>query len=200
MDGIIKQAVKAFEIPEIATLAMLMFVVALKLAKKYFDSRIEERTSRIRYVVEELKTLNMANAYLVEQVFSERYKILLNFKEIKYFLRTSRPSLNLYLFQKSANYFCFNNTGSRLFLHSNTTPKILRIKGFIFGIGYYLFAILAMSFLQALPDLHISNLKGFISFYFVGVALLFVTFMCVHAQMKTEYARRLIISIQCDNS
>ena len=156
MEGLIKYAEKAFEIPSIAVMAMLAFLAVLKMAKRYFNSKVEERSSKIRYVVDEMKTLDMNKAYLVEQIFSERYKVLLNYKEILYFLRTSRPSLNLYLYQSSSEYFTFNNTGYKLSLHSNRTADSLRRKGIFLGFGYYVFAVLALSFAQAMPGIDLS--------------------------------------------
>ena len=64
MEGLIKYAEKAFEIPSIAVMAMLAFLAVLKMAKRYFDSKVEERSSKIRIVVDEMKTLDMNKAYL----------------------------------------------------------------------------------------------------------------------------------------
>ncbi|WP_415881788.1 hypothetical protein [Neptuniibacter sp. QD34_54] len=200
MEGLIKYAEKAFEIPSIAIMAMLAFLAVLKMAKRYFDSKVEERSSRVRFIVEEMKNLDMSNAYLVEQVFSERYKVLLNYKEILYFLRTSRPSLNLYLYQSTSVYFLFNNTGFKLSLDSKRTPDYLRRKGLLLGFGYYVFSVPAMIFAQAMPELYIKNISGFVLFYFVIIFLSFLAVMCVHAQLKTENARKLISSIEHDNS
>jgi len=200
MESLIKYAEKAFQIPEISIFAMLFFLFAIKIAKKYFDSKVEEVSSKKRFIVEELKSIDKSNAYLVEQIFSERYGYLMNYKEIMYFLRTSRPSFNMHLYQSAAPYFIFNKTGSQLKLHSKRTYSSLRNKGRLFIVGYYVFAMLGLSILQIVPELKVASTTSFLTSLFFVIGLLFFAAMCASAQLKTEKARELLISIECDNS
>ncbi|AEY01507.1 hypothetical protein GU3_08755 [Oceanimonas sp. GK1] len=200
MESLIKYAENVFQIPQVSIFSMLLFLFSIKVAKKYFDSKIEEVSSKKRFVVEELKTLDKSNAYLVEQVFSERYGYLMNYKEIVYFLRTSRPSLNIHLYQSAAPYFVFNKTDSQLKLHSKNTVRALRLKGFFFMIGYYAFSMLGLSLLNIIHELKSGNDSSFLTSLFLIVSLLFFSAMCATAQIKTEQARKLLISIEFDKS
>lgn len=200
MESLIKYAEKAFQIPEISIFAMLFFLFAIKITKKYFDSKAEEVSSKKRFIVEELKSIDKSNAYLVEQIFSERYGYIMNYKEIMYFLRTSRPSLNMHLYQSAAPYFIFNKTGSHLQLHSKRTFSSLKIRGRLFLVGYYFFATLGLSLLQIVPELKVTSTTSFLTSLFFVIGFLFFAAMCTSAQLKTEKARELLISIKYDNS
>jgi len=133
MESLIKYAEKAFEIPSVVIMTMLAFLFVLKVSKRYFDSKLEDRSSRIRYTIEELKNTDQSNAYLMEQIFSERYKLVINYKEIMYFLRSSRPSLNMQLYQSCSSYFLFSSNGYKLQLSPSRSKFWLRTKGLILG-------------------------------------------------------------------
>lgn len=200
MEDLLKYAEKALNIPPMATMAILTFLFAIRKAKKFFDSKIEERSSKIRYVIEELKNMDKNKVYPVEQIFAERYKILMNYKEIMYFLNTSMPSLNINLYQSAPNYFTFTVVESTLTLTCTRSQRNLKYLGTIYGTGYYFFAYIAFYLVSDLPKLYISSLKIFATFYYVVVAALFFAAICVNAQIATENAIKLKTNIENESS
>ncbi len=198
LKDLLKYAEQVLGISPIATMAILTFLFAIRKAKKFFDSKIEERSSKIRYVIDELKNIDRNNVYQVEQIFAERYKILMNYKEIMYFLNTSTPSLNINLYQSAPNYFTFTMVESTLTLTSKRSQRNLEYLGYIYGAGYYLFAYLAFYLVGNLPKLYISSLKSFATLYYVVVTALFFAAICVNAQIATGTAIKLKTNIESE--
>ena len=198
MESLIEYVVNTLEMPRFTGLVLLLFIFSIKISKRYFDQTIKEKDSKIRQFIDELKIIDITNTFLVEQVFIERYQLILNYDQIMYFLKSERPSWNLFLYINSKSYFTFKNSESKIVLHPIKTDKYLRIKGVFLAFGYYVFALSGASLIMLVTRLYIDNLSVFVSLYFMIISLFLFAFICVHSQVKTDNARQLIVSIDCE--
>ena len=89
----IENIIKILEIPEATGLIIVTFAAALKLSKKYFDGLLDEKSKTLKWFTEQIGKIDEIEPYRLEQIFSERYKQVLPYNEIKFFLATDSPTL-----------------------------------------------------------------------------------------------------------
>jgi len=145
-------------LPELVVVFLTCFIVMYKWMHEHKEKKETARRTKIESLGEALMQDKFGNnAYLIEQLFLDRYGALLNFKEIKFFLRQENPS-----------YLIVQYINSRGFLKLNDNATYLVPKVFLSGIGLNLLAGVANITFSAYGVLGIVSLLLSVGIYFQG--------------------------------
>lgn len=96
----------AFFIPKAFVFASICAFIVLRWATEHIQRKELSQRKRIESFNKALINKKVkTNAYVIEQLFLDRYGFLLSYKEIKYFLRQEKPSYLISKYLSAKNFF-----------------------------------------------------------------------------------------------
>lgn len=148
MNEIFRVIGNAHFLPKVVSFLLISFVVLWKWSKDHLERKELSKRKRIENLTQALTDEKVQNnAFVIEQLFQDRYGQLLEYKAIKYFLCQESPSIMINQYLSARHFLKFNET------YTHLVPKYkLRGAGFnwISWIGSILFGICGMGGLVCL--------------------------------------------------
>jgi hypothetical protein len=134
--------INAASLPQILSFMLVSLIIIFKWMREHHERQELAERKRIENLTEALINKPIKNdAYILEQLFQDRYGVLLDYKEIKYFLNQENPSwlINQYI-------------SAKVWLKFNESFRYLVPRGFFYGKRFrfiiwpanFLFSISAM--------------------------------------------------------
>ena len=181
MESLLRFGYDILGMDKIAALVILSFIWIAKVAKNRSDSLRDSKYKKVGEMIAELEKNNQKeHSFIVEQVFQNRFGILVDYPIIKFFLLSNTPSKDLYNYVQGRNYIEFTNNYKKLKLKGKLTSKKLKLRSFIYLISYLLSAFLGLYLIAAMPYVDFKKLTN------LAVYILFITTCLIWAYLSVE--------------
>lgn len=179
-------------VEKIAALVILVFIWIVKVVKNRSDGSREAKYARVGEMIAELEKEDQKDhAFIVEQVFQNRFGILVDYPIIKYFLRSNTPSKDLYKYIQGGKYIEFSENYRQLYLKGRLSPLKLRVRSWIHFISYVAAAFLGLSLVAAVPHAEFEKLANLVVFVLFIVTCIMWAFLSLEEGSKPSAAIHL---------
>ncbi len=165
----------------------------------YFDVSIAVSTPRglVTPVLRDTDTMSLAEIeknnqpryhLVVEQVFQNRFGMLLNYPEIKFLTKTLTPSANIIDYKLGRKYLSFNDDYTNLGFKTGYGFKVLKLVKWLYLAFYFIFAMGAFYLLWSMPELPDKVHSGFAMYILTLTSLLFLAYLCIDESIRPQAA------------
>ncbi|ENM4035466.1 hypothetical protein AB7P64_003227 [Vibrio parahaemolyticus] len=189
MEALIRFGYDVFGMDKVSAISVLLFIMVFKIIKTRIDRYKEQNKGLISEMIAEIEKNNKPRYHLVvEQVFQNRFGMLLNYPEIKFLTKTLTPSANIVDYKLGRKYLSFNDDYTDIEFKRGYGFKVLKLVKWIYIGCYFLFAMGAFYFVWLMPDLPYTAHSG-VAMYFLTVAsLLFLAYLCIDESIRPQAA------------
>ncbi|PSW57244.1 hypothetical protein [Photobacterium leiognathi] len=193
MEALVRFGYDVFGMDKVSAISIILFITVFKIIKTRIDRYKEQNKGLISEMIAEIEKNNQPRYHLVvEQVFQNRFGILLSYPEIKFLTKTHTPSANIVDYKIGRRYLNFNDDYTDIEFKKGYGVNKLKLIKATYIIFYFIFAMVAFYLVWLMPSLPLSVHSG-VAMYFLTVAsLLFLAYLCIDESIRPQAALDLM--------
>ncbi|MDD1828923.1 hypothetical protein LRP52_42900 [Photobacterium sp. ZSDE20] len=189
MEALVRFGYDVFGMDKVYAISVLLFIMVFKIIKTRIDRYKEQNKGLISEMIAEIEKNTKPRYHLVvEQVFQNRFGMLLNYPEIKFLTKTLTPSANIIDYKLGRKYLSFNDDYTSLGFKAGYGFKVLKLVKWLYLAFYFIFAMGAFYLLWSMPELPDKVHSGFAMYILTLTSLLFLAYLCIDESIRPQAA------------
>ncbi|GIU07305.1 MULTISPECIES: hypothetical protein [unclassified Shewanella] len=162
MEALIRFGYGELGTPKMGALVVLLFIFLFKVIKSRIDRGREEKTTRISEMISEIeKNSSPKYHFTVEQIFQNRFGVLIDYPVINFFLKSKTPTSDILSYIKGRRYIEFCDDYKKIRYKEKITTNKLIFKKWLLLAGYFASSFIAVGLIIITPQLPIDNTYSF---------------------------------------
>lgn len=189
MEALIRFGYDVFGMDKISAISVILFITVFKIIKTRIDRYKEQNKGLISEMIAEIEKNNQPRYHLVvEQVFQNRFGILLNYLEIKFLTKTPTPSANIIDYKLGRKYLRFNDDHTDIGFKKGYGSKKLKLVKWLYITFYFVFAMGAFYLVWLIPNLPRTVHSGVAMYLLTVASLFFLAYLCIDESIRPQAA------------
>ncbi|EGQ8132873.1 hypothetical protein C4C99_RS23510 [Vibrio parahaemolyticus] len=189
MEALIRFGYDVFGMDKVSAISIILFITVFKIIKTRIDRYKEQNKGLISEMIAEIEKNNQPRYHLVvEQVFQNRFGILLNYPEIKFLTKTPTPSANIVDYKIGKRYLNFNEDYTDIGFKKGYGVNKLKLVKWVYISFYFIFAMAAFYLVWLMPSLPLNVHSGVAMYFLTVVSLLFLAYLCIDESIRPQAA------------
>jgi hypothetical protein len=189
MEALLRFGYGELGVEKIAAIVILFFIWMVKVVKNRADEHKESKYSRVAELIGELEKKDQFNKELIlEQVFQNRFGILVDYPVIKFFLFSRTPSSDLYKYVQGRKYLEFSDDYRKLKLKGSLSSLKLQLRAGVYFISYVLSAFISLALIAMIPQISFDKLSNLVVFVLFIIATLLWVFLSLEEGSRPRAA------------
>ncbi|MCL9782093.1 hypothetical protein M9194_11710 [Vibrio sp. S4M6] len=194
MEAIIKLISQAYDLNVTYVVISLVFIFLYKKLKLRQDRAKKDKISRISTMISEIERNSpLKYHFVVEQLFLQRFGVLIDYPAIKYFMKSERPSANFVNYVLGKKYVQFDKNYSSISYKEGYKRKrigrLIKLDFFFYGVFSFVGLLIIFSF----PNVTISMQPwAKVAYLLSGVCALIVAYIYIDDSVRLQSAIDLI--------
>ncbi len=174
-----------------AFLSLLSFVI--KISKEKSDRSKSEKRENVKALIEQVEKHGVPkHHYLIEQVFHNRYEMMIDYPAISFFLKTKTPSRNLNLYSHARSYIEFSTDYKKIIYKDGFTRRKLKFKYYLTILGYGFFSVSGLGLIFMLPAINFNELHSLVFYLFFTLSMLLLAWLMLDENYRPTSAIELV--------
>ncbi|EGQ7821215.1 hypothetical protein NI385_17925 [Vibrio parahaemolyticus] len=189
MEALIRFGYDVFGMDKTAAVVIVLFITVFKIIKTRIDRHKEDKKGKISELLAEVEKNSKPRYHLViEQVFQNRFGVLIDYPVIKFLTKTKTPSSNVIDYILGRKYLKFNDDYTEISYINKYGSKWLKLVKFIYLTAYYVVGSAGFLMIWQMPERPLSGHVGVSMYLFTIASLLFIAYMCIEESVKPQAA------------
>jgi len=192
MEALIRFGYGELGTPKVGALIVLLFVFLFKVIKSRIDRSREEKTSRISEMIAEIeKNSSPKYHFTVEQIFQNRFGVLIDYPVIKFFLKSKTPTSDILSYIQGRRYIEFCDDYKEIRYKQRITTNRLVLKKWLLFLAYFVSFFIAIGLIVIIPQVPFDSTSSF-SMYLIFILSAFMWgYLSIDEANKPESAMLL---------
>jgi hypothetical protein len=189
MEALIRFGYGELGTPKIAALILLLFVFLFKVIKARTDRSREEKTTRISEMISEIeKNGNPKYHFTVEQIFQNRFGVLIDYPAINFFLKSKTPTSDILSYIQGRRYIDFYDNTQEISYKNGVSRRKLVFKKWSLLLTYFISFFIAIGLVVIIPQIPFDNTPSFAIYLICILSAFLVGYLSLDEGIKPESA------------
>ncbi|ENJ1727410.1 hypothetical protein [Vibrio parahaemolyticus] len=193
MEALIRFSHDLWGTPKFAAVVVLIFITLFKIARGRIDKHHQEKTSRISEMIAEIeKNSKPRYHFVIEQVFQNRFGILIDYPVIKAFMSSSTPTSDILKYIQGARYIEFSKQYDSKGYKGSLNKAKLNLRKLGYLLGYFVTSFIACAMVVVLPIVELSNNSDLAVYLFFMFSMFLLAYLFLDDSTRQKCAIDLV--------
>ncbi|OBT03708.1 hypothetical protein A9267_19090 [Shewanella sp. UCD-FRSSP16_17] len=192
MEALIRFGYGELGTPKMGALIVLLFVFLFKVIKSRIDRSREEKTTRISEMIAEIeKNGSPKYHFTVEQIFQNRFGVLIDYPVINFFLKSKTPTSDILSYIQGRRYIEFCDDYKEIRYKNKITTRRLTVKKWSLYCAYFVSFFIAIGLIVIIPQVPFDDTSSFPVYLIFVLSAFLWGYLSLDEAIKPESAALL---------
>lgn len=201
MESLIRSGINAFDIPSIAGFVLFLILFLFRVAVNHMEERKKYKTKGLSDLIGHLENRKSPRYYFItEQLLQDRFKFLISYPAIKFFLRTNEPSINIQNYITGFRYIEFDAEFKRLRFRKCWGPIRLTLNSIGLFVAYAVAGSLGLAGIIAIAHVPFTETTQLPALLLFILAMFVVAWLSLDEAGSIAAAKRLVARLDSSSA